>query len=251
MTALPAWPQGYALKEYQSLDSTNEEARRLAAQAAPAPLWIRADVQSAGRGRRGRAWEAPSGNLAATLLLRPNRPAADCAQLSFVAAVAAAETVAQFAPRADVRVKWPNDVLADGRKIVGILLESASGGAAVPEWLAVGIGINLAQFPEGTETPATAIAALGEAVPSPREALLCLAASFAKWYEVWRTGGFAPIRDIWLARAANLGGRIRARLANEETSGVFEGINETGALTLREGGGKLRLISAGEIFFGR
>jgi len=250
VTTLPAWPQGYALKEYPSLDSTNEEARRLAASGAPAPLWLRADVQTAGRGRRGRAWDAPSGNLAATLLLRPERPAADCAQLSFVAAIAAAETVAHFAPRAEVRVKWPNDVLADGRKIVGILLESASGGGAAPEWLAVGIGINLARFPEGTETPATSISALGERAPEPRDVLLCLAASFAKWYEVWRAGGFAPIRDAWLARAANLGGRIRARLANEETSGVFEGIDETGALILREAGAKLRLISAGEVFFG-
>ncbi|MBU6472135.1 MAG: hypothetical protein KGQ94_05705, partial [Alphaproteobacteria bacterium] len=89
----PSWPVGYALKEYPSLDSTNEEARRLAAAGAPAPLWIRAGVQTAGRGRRGRAWEAPAGNLAATLLLRPDRPAAECAQLSFVVAIAAAEAV--------------------------------------------------------------------------------------------------------------------------------------------------------------
>ena len=246
----PSWPVGYALKEYPSLDSTNEEARRLAAAGAPAPLWIRAGVQTAGRGRRGRAWEAPAGNLAATLLLRPDRPAAECAQLSFVAAIAAAEAVAQFAPRAELRVKWPNDVLADGRKIVGILLESASGAGAQPQWLAIGIGINLAQFPEGVETPAISVAALGEMAPAPRDALLCLAASFAKWYEVWRTQGFSPIRDAWLARAAHLGGRIRVRLAKEETSGVFEGIDESGALILREAGGKLRTVAAGEVFFG-
>lgn len=250
MTREPAWPQGYALKEFESLDSTNEEARRLAASDTPVPIWIRAERQTAGRGRRGRAWESPAGNLAATLLLRPDRPASECAQLSFVAALAAAETVATFLPASEIRVKWPNDVLAGGRKIAGILLESASGAGSVPLWLAIGIGLNLAHHPEGTEFPATCVAAQGAAPPVPRDALLHLAAGFAKWYDMWRAEGFAPIRDAWLARAAKLGERIRARLTSEEISGVFEGIDETGALILREAQGRTRLIAAGEVFFG-
>ena len=155
-----------------------------------------------------------------------------------------------FANAGDVRVKWPNDVLAGGKKIAGILLESASQGGEAPTWLAIGIGANLAVHPDGTEFPATSLKALAATVPTPEDALLHLAAHFAKWYEVWHGQGFAAIRDSWLARAAGLGTRIRARLATQETYGVFEGIDETGALILRENAGHVRHIAAGEVFFG-
>jgi BirA family biotin operon repressor/biotin-[acetyl-CoA-carboxylase] ligase len=191
---------------------------------------------------------SPKGNLMSTLLLNRQRPAAECAQLSFVSAIASADTVAHFAPEAEIKVKWPNDVLANGRKISGILLESASAGGE-PYFLAIGIGINLAHFPSETEFPATSLAALGVSPPAVPEALAQLAANFARWYDLWRGQGFAPVRDAWLARAANLGGRIRARLTNEETSGVFEGIDETGALLLRAAADRVRTIAAGEVFF--
>ncbi len=245
---MSAWPAGYGLKEFAECDSTNEEAKRMAASGAPAPVWIRADRQTAGRGRRGRAWETGTGNLAATLLLRPEKPAAECAQLSFVAAIAAADAAARFAPRARIEVKWPNDVLADGRKVAGILLESASSGN-VPFWLAIGIGFNLSHHPEGVAFPAISIAALGAPAPAPADALVELASGFAKWYDIWARGGFAPIREAWLARAARLGERIIARLQERELSGTFEGIDETGALLLREGQGKVNVIAAGEVFF--
>jgi BirA family biotin operon repressor/biotin-[acetyl-CoA-carboxylase] ligase len=183
-----------------------------------------------------------------TLLLNPERPVAECAQLSFVAALASSEAVAQFAPALDIKVKWPNDVLAGGRKVAGILLESASAGGD-SYFLAIGIGINLAHFPTHTEFPATSLAWLGVPVPAAIDALTELAAAFAKWYDIWRGQGFAPIRDAWLARAANLGLRIRARLTNEEVTGVFEGIDETGALILRETSERVRTIAAGEVFF--
>jgi len=243
------WPKGYALKSFDVIDSTNEEARRLAAAGEAGPIWISAGSQTAGRGRRGRSWQSPSGNLAATLMLRPGRPASACAQLSFVTAIAARDALITLAPTLEVRVKWPNDVLAGGRKIAGILLESASQGDALPAWLAIGVGMNLAEHPEDTEFAATSLAALGVSAPKPDDALLHLAANFAKWYEVWRGDGFAAIRDAWLVRAAGLGGRIRARLAHEETSGVFEGIDENGALLLRTGGGSVRAIPAAEVFF--
>jgi BirA family biotin operon repressor/biotin-[acetyl-CoA-carboxylase] ligase len=243
------WPKGYGLKTFDVIDSTNEEARRLAAAGEPGPVWISAARQTAGRGRRGRVWESPTGNLAATLMLRPGRSATACAQLSFVAAIAAAAMLSDFAPHSALRVKWPNDVLADGRKLAGILLESASAGGEAPAWLAIGIGINLATHPEGTEFPATSLAALGVPAPPAEDALLHLAAHFAGWYEVWRGEGFAAIRDAWLARAAGLGTRIRARLATGETGGIFEGIDSTGALILREGAGQARHIAAGEVFF--
>jgi BirA family biotin operon repressor/biotin-[acetyl-CoA-carboxylase] ligase len=243
------WPKGYALKTFEVIDSTNEEAKRLAAAGEPGPIWISAARQTAGRGRRGRFWDSPTGNLAATLMLRPGKSATECAQLSFVAAISAADMLADFAPDAEIRVKWPNDALADGKKIAGILLESASTGREAPAFLAIGIGANLAMHPDGTETPATSLKALGAAVPTPDDALLHLAAHFARWYEVWRGDGFAAIRDAWLARAAGLGSRIRARLSHEETHGVFEGLDQSGALLLRENAGTLRTISAGEVFF--
>lgn len=247
MTA--SWPKGYGLKTFDVIDSTNEEAKRLAAAGEPGPIWISAARQTAGRGRRGRAWESPTGNLAATLMLRPGRLAGECAQLSFVAAIAASAMLADFAGASEARVKWPNDVLMDGRKIAGILLESASQGGAPPAWLAIGIGVNLATHPEGTEFPATSLKAQAATVPAVEDALLHLAAHFARWYEVWHGEGFAAIRDAWLARAAGLGTRIRARLATEETHGVFEGLDESGALILRESAGHVRHIAAGEVFF--
>ncbi len=249
MSAAPAWPSGYALKSFETIDSTNEEARRMAAAGHGGATWITAVRQTAGRGRRAREWESPSGNLFATLLIDPQKPVAECAQLSFAAAIAVADTVSCHAGGAEVRVKWPNDVLVGGRKIAGILLESASSGAGAPHWLAIGIGINLARHPDGTEFPATSIAALGREPPSPRETLSELASQFAKWYEMWALRGFGPIHDAWLARAAGLGTRIRARLTHEEVWGVFEGIDDTGALLLRVEQGRVRSIAAGEVFF--
>jgi BirA family biotin operon repressor/biotin-[acetyl-CoA-carboxylase] ligase len=243
-----SWPAGYGLKEFDEIDSTNEEARRLAAAGERGPVWVIADHQTAGRGRRGRKWESPTGNLAASLLLNPGKPASECAQISFVSALAASDTVASFTPEFEIKVKWPNDVLVGGRKIAGILLESASQGSD-PQYLIVGIGMNLRAYPPDTEFPATSLTALGLHAPLPRHALLELAGPFAKWYDIWCGQGFSPIRDAWLARAAGLGTRIRARLTNEETVGIFEGIDDTGALLLRETQDRLRTIAAGEVFF--
>jgi BirA family biotin operon repressor/biotin-[acetyl-CoA-carboxylase] ligase len=242
------WPQGYGLAVLDEVDSTNAEARRRAVRGEAGPLWIMAMRQSAGRGRRGRVWQSPPGNLAATLLLRPGQPVNVAAQLSFVAAVACADMTAGYTD--DVTVKWPNDVLAGRRKIAGILLEAETPQGQATPWIAIGIGVNLAHFPSDTEYPAVSLAALGAPVPGPRAALDRLAASFAKWYDVWQTQGFGPIRDAWLARAGGLGSRIRARLHNnEEALGVFEGIDETGALLLGQGQGRPRAIAAGEVFF--
>lgn len=236
------WPQGYSKQVHAELDSTNEEARRQAEAGVAGPLWIMAERQTAGRGRRGRAWHVPPGNLAATLLLRPQASQAVSGQLSFAAALAVADMAVRFAPQADIAVKWPNDVLADGKKLAGILLEGGRG------WLAVGIGINLAGHPEGTEFPATSLAGLGVAPPSPEEALTVLAARFAHWYDLWMQSGFECLRTAWLARAKGVGAPIRARLPQETRMGVFEGIDASGALLLNEGG-SVRAISAGEVFF--
>jgi BirA family biotin operon repressor/biotin-[acetyl-CoA-carboxylase] ligase len=182
------------------------------------------------------------GNLAATLLLTPARPMAEWPQLSFAAAIASADMAAGFAPAAQIAVKWPNDVLADEKKLAGILLER------VDNALAIGIGVNLVHFPMGTEFPAISLTALGAKPPLPEEALTALAVHFAKWYDFWLAGGFAPLREAWLARAAGLGAHIRARLADEERFGLFEGIDASGALLLNENG-RTGAISAGEVYF--
>jgi BirA family biotin operon repressor/biotin-[acetyl-CoA-carboxylase] ligase len=249
---LTIWPLGYGKIQHRELDSTNSEARRLAEAGEPGPLWIAAAHQTAGRGRRGRAWDSGRGNLATTLLLRPEAPAAVIGQLSFAAALATAEMAAHFAPQAAIGVKWPNDVLANGRKLAGILLESGQDPAG-RRWLATGIGVNLASFPQGTEFPATSLVELGLsqpdiAAPSPDDALTILAARFAHWYDVWMSEGFESVRAAWLARAQQLGEPIRARLPHETRTGVFEGIDAAGALLLNEQG-QVRAIAAGEVFF--
>lgn len=239
---MTAWPQGYLRQMYAELDSTNEEARRLAEGSLVNRLWIVAERQTAGRGRRGRPWQSPIGNLSATLLLRPQISQSVSAQLSFAAALAVADVAVHFCPDASITVKWPNDVLANGRKIAGVLLEAGNG------WLAIGIGINLAHYPVGTEFPATSVAAVGSCVPPLEEAQTLLAARFAYWYDVWIREGFGPLRERWLEQAMGLGKPIRARLPKETRNGVFEGIDLNGALLLNEEG-SVRVIAAGEVFF--
>jgi BirA family transcriptional regulator, biotin operon repressor / biotin---[acetyl-CoA-carboxylase] ligase len=137
-------------------------------------------------------------------------------------------------------------VLGNGRKLAGILLESGEDSGS--RWLAIGIGVNLASSPEGTEFPATSLAQLGIAAPSSQDALTVLAARFAHWYDVWMNEGFGTVRAAWLARAGGLGKSIQARLPNATHQGVFEGIDSTGALLLNEQG-RVRAIAAGEVFF--
>jgi BirA family biotin operon repressor/biotin-[acetyl-CoA-carboxylase] ligase len=244
---LTAWPQDYRKKSYGELDSTNEQARRLADAGEQGPLWIAAARQTAGRGRRGRAWHSGDGNLAATLLIRPEAPPSVTGQLSFAAALAVAEMALHFAPHAAITVKWPNDVLAEGRKLAGILLEAGKDQGGM-SWLAIGIGVNLAHHPEGTEFPATSMTQLGIGPPSCEEALTLLAARFAHWYAAWMERGFEALRAAWLARAGGLGCAIKARLPHETREGIFEGIDEAGALLLNEDG-QLYAIAAGEVFF--
>ena len=241
-----SWPSGTALVRFDELDSTNSEARRLAEKGEQGPVWISAERQTGGRGRRGKVWHSGEGNLAATLLLRPKAPAAVTGQLSFAAALAAAEMAQHYAPAVSIQVKWPNDVLADGRKLAGILLES--GEDALGRWLAVGIGVNLANSPPGTEFPATSLAQLGIAVPSSQDALTILAARFAHWYDVWMSEGFETVRAAWLGRAGGLGKPIRVRLPDAVHEGVFEGVDASGALLLNQQG-RVRAIAAGEVFF--
>lgn len=237
----------------EETDSTNAEARRLAEAGESGPLWIVARRQSAGRGRRGREWIDQTGNLSATLLTTLRRAPAEAAQLTFVAALAVADLVDGFVPPSLVTIKWPNDVLLAGDKVSGILIESGSH-ANGSLWLAVGIGVNLARAPSGTDRPATALAdhLRGDvtAVPTVEAAAAILARTFAVWMERWETLGFQPVLDAWAARAPGLDGPAVARLGHETVNGRAEGLDPDGALRLRLADGSLRLISAGDVFFG-
>lgn len=236
------------IRRHAVIDSTNEEARRLAASGEHGPLWIVAGAQSAGRGRRGRIWVSEPGNLFATHLREIDATLGLCGQLSFGSALAVADMVAGYAPNARISLKWPNDILLDGKKVAGVLLEAAPNGDGTR--LIVGIGVNLAHHPAEADFPATSLAAILDQPPSPEEALTRLVAAWDKWYEKWRAGGFVPLREAWLARAANFGERVKARLGSSEIEGVFEDMEQDGAMLLRlDGGGRIR-ITAGEIYFG-
>lgn len=241
-----SWPPGVARIVCDELDSTNSEAARRA-QAGEGPLWVLAHAQTAGRGRRGRAWKAADrGNFAASFLMRPEGPVGEWAQVSFVAALALHDVISGLAPRAQVRLKWPNDVLVGGQKISGILLETEG------DALITGIGVNLVASPQdepGATCLAAAQGASPSAIPSAEAFLDMLAPAFAQRLARHAAAGFAATRADWLARATGVGGPIVARLPGAEHRGVFEDVDETGALVLRKDSDRL-VLAAAEVYFG-
>ena len=238
------------IEAFDELDSTNAEARRRAEAGEAGPMWIAAARQTAGRGRRGRAWETGEGNLAATYLFATPKPPGEAAQMSFVAALAVADLATAFVPTPLVALKWPNDLLVGGHKAAGILVESGPA-AAGGLWVAVGIGINLASAPAAADRPATTFSDHMRAPPpKPLEALNVLADAFERWRAIWEGAGFPVIARAWTARAHGLGGPCAAHLTDETVRGVAEGLDEDGALRLRTAAGTVRRITAGDVFFG-
>jgi BirA family transcriptional regulator, biotin operon repressor / biotin---[acetyl-CoA-carboxylase] ligase len=231
---------------FAELESTNDEITRRAIEGAPDGLWVMADSQTKGRGRRGRTWvSGANGNLYCSGLVRLLSAEPPAQQLSFVAALAVHEVLHAFVP--EIRLKWPNDVLVDGAKLSGILLESG-GSAAMGLWLVVGIGINLAAHPDDAERPATNVATLTGVRHDPEKLLESLASAFTSWRQRWREGGFSAIRPHWLAASHGLGQPLVARLGQKTFEGVFAGLGDDGALLLRLESGEMRSIHAGEVF---
>jgi BirA family transcriptional regulator, biotin operon repressor / biotin---[acetyl-CoA-carboxylase] ligase len=244
----PRLPAGYRLISYDVVGSTNDEAKRLAHSGAEEGTLVWALEQTAGRGRRGRAWSSPRGNLYASLILRPGCPPSRAAQLGFVAALAIGDALGSTCePLEGLSYKWPNDVLVRGRKIAGILLESELGQGEIPEFVVAGVGINLVTSPKNTENRATSIAEQGLRPVAPANALEEFARHFRAWVERWREDGFAPVRTAWLANAIFLGEPIEVQLDGPTLRGRFLDIDQHGALVL-EAAGEIRRISAGEIF---
>jgi BirA family biotin operon repressor/biotin-[acetyl-CoA-carboxylase] ligase len=233
---------------FNVIDSTNAEAMRRAAAGERGPLWIVAARQSAGRGRQGREWESGPGNLYATLLLTLPVPPDVAAQTSFVAALAVFDLAAGVLGSADkLALKWPNDVLLDGAKLSGILIETVAHDAAGRTTVAIGMGVNLVHAPEQTRYGATSLAEHAGHV-APDEAFARLAAAMGARLADWDDGrGFAVIRRDWTARAAGLGRRASVTMGERTVVGDFTGLASDGALLLSEPGGQVHVIHAGEV----
>lgn len=214
------------------------------------PTWIMARRQTAARGRRGRVWQQPAGNLAATLVYKPWATSSEAAKRSFLAANALFEALAMYVDRTTLSVKWPNDVLLNDGKVAGILLESSTRGPVV-DWLAVGIGVNLSTVPQGVTDaafpPVSLVGEGGQAV-TPEEFLTVLASSYATQEAKLATLGFTRIREDWLRHAARLGEVITARTAREEITGVFDTVDQDGNLILITATGP-QAIPAADVFF--
>jgi BirA family biotin operon repressor/biotin-[acetyl-CoA-carboxylase] ligase len=230
----------FTVWHHNTIGSTNDEARRLAAEGAPHGTVVHADEQTAGRGRLAHTWFSPPGNLYVSILLRTGQPAARTTELSFVAALAVADTVEALLPRQTrTMLKWPNDVLVSGAKIAGILLEQ------VEDATIIGIGLNVLAAPSNAAYKATTIAASGgiASVDGARDLLLD---RLGRHVSIWRDQGFAPIRQAWLERSYPIGAAIRASSAGHVVAGNFAGLDLDGALLLDTPQGQQRIV-AGDV----
>ena len=238
---------GARLLAYDEIDSTNAEALRLKRQGEQGPLWITAERQAAGRGRRGRSWISVPGNLHASLLLTDPGPAEHWPQISFVAALAVHDAVVELAPeiRPMLELKWPNDLLLAGAKFAGILIEGE--GKEEEGAVAIGIGINCAAHPADAAFPATDLTTGGFDV-SPAALFAALSVKMLGRLAQWNRGNaFATIRADWLARAAGLDQTIRVSLPDRELTGRFEGLDDCGGLILMAPDGGKVVVAAGDV----
>ncbi|WEK06176.1 MAG: biotin--[acetyl-CoA-carboxylase] ligase [Candidatus Devosia phytovorans] len=255
---------GYRLRGYETIGSTNSEALAAAAAGDPGGIWFAALQQTAGRGRRGRQWINPAGNLAATLLIVPDADATSAATLGFVAGVSLNRALSAILPGGMVKIgidgadtagggrialKWPNDVLADGAKLAGILLEASKlpdGRQAV----AIGIGVNVIAAPEGLPYPATSLAALG-APRSVESVFEALSDAWVETFGLWNDGrGVGDVLKHWRASAAGIGAPVAVNQDGEVLRGIFETIDDDGRLIVRADDNRRIAITAGDVHFG-
>lgn len=248
---------GTRLEVFESIGSTNAEALVRARAGERGPLWLVSDRQTAGRGRRDRAWVSPPGNLAASVVEVLTVAPSVAATLGFAAGVALENALRAVSLEARLRagqdhvgfaLKWPNDVLAAGRKLAGILLEAepVEGGLA----LVVGIGVNVVGAPRDTIFPATALQDLGIHVGAG-ELFGALAEEWARVRRVWDDGrGFPEIRRLWLERASGLGCEVSVRLAGNVITGTFATLDDDGCLVITTAGGQRVPVAAGDVYFG-
>jgi BirA family biotin operon repressor/biotin-[acetyl-CoA-carboxylase] ligase len=220
------------LQIFDALDSTNEEARRRAEKGEVSPVYIMARTQTAGRGRRGRTWVTQPGNLFLTYLGATRQKPQAIALLGFAAGLALAEFCDALIGPGKARLKWPNDLMLGGRKAAGLLLESG----ALPDggnWLAVGIGFNLAAAPGDLDQETASLSQfLGGAAPAPEVVAVDLAHRLASWSGWLEREGFAPLRAAWLARAHGLGQPAKVENGGPVLKGVARDLSAKGELLL-------------------
>jgi BirA family transcriptional regulator, biotin operon repressor / biotin---[acetyl-CoA-carboxylase] ligase len=242
---------GYRLQEFAALGSTNDEAMSRVALGDPGRLWIVADEQSRGRGRFGREWRSPPGNLYASLLLIDPAPPPLSAQLGFVAGVALASTLrAILGGDEKLKLKWPNDALHDGAKLSGLLLE----GRYQPSGLfgcVIGFGVNCQSSPADAPYPTASLSSIGAATADRETLFAALSDSVANWLEIWARGeNFAAIRAAWLDYAGGIGGPVRVSRNGLERQGVFRGVDAHGRMLLETPEGAVEIIEAGDVVLG-
>lgn len=245
--------EDYHLLTYDVLDSTNEEAKRLAGGGASHGAVIWAKQQTAGKGRMGREWVSPPGNLYVSILLRPPCELPECSQLSFVTATAAVETLKPIIPGdGAIEAKWPNDILYDGRKLGGILLESFTTLDEYGEdqqWVVVGAGINIEDYPEDVAFPATCLRESGVEIISAKIVLSRFVYNFIHAYDNWCMAGFETLREHWMQHAYRLGYPTDVLMGDRVWQGAFQGIDHYGRLLLQLSDGEIKAITAGDVLF--
>lgn len=245
--ALEALPAPFRVIGYDCLGSTNDRAKSFAREGAGHGLAVWAREQTQGRGRQGRDWRSPPGNLYLSVILQPDVPMERLGELSFVAAIAVAEAIAgAIADPALVRLKWPNDILLDGGKVAGILMETESAPSEGVHWVVLGLGINLASAPEGLPYRAAAMAAFGPA-PDCATMVAAVLTQIAALWRLWVAEGFAPIRQRWLGLGHRPGDRLTVRQGDGVIEGSFVDLDADGALVLATATESIRIM-AGDVF---
>ncbi|MCA8887353.1 MAG: biotin--[acetyl-CoA-carboxylase] ligase [Parvularculaceae bacterium] len=238
-------PSGARSEVFDTLDSTSEESKRRILTGETGPLWLVAKEQTAGYGRRGTPWRQAVGDLAATYLFSPNAGQERMPQISFVAGLAVADALARFAPDSAFKLKWPNDIIVNGAKIAGLLLELSftRDNQAI---VSFGVGVNIVNAPSGMDYPTARMLDLCGRAPTTDEVLGRIDELFAYWLSIWRHEGFSPVRSAWLLKAQGIGAKIRVRLAGNEFEGVFRDLDGEGALIL-DIDGEAKRVTAGTI----
>ncbi|MEO9968940.1 MAG: biotin--[acetyl-CoA-carboxylase] ligase [Hyphomonadaceae bacterium] len=235
------WPAHWL----EEIDSTNEEAKRIARAGHFSDQWIAAKAQTAGRGRAGRAWVSPAGNLYTTALFSWSGSISEATRIPFVAALSVSDVVAQLAPQSAPKLKWPNDVRCHGAKISGTLIET--GEHAIGRWIAAGIGVNIVHAPEGLDQDTTSIADLrGDLLVDAQAVLDALRSAFAMRLSQ-AIEDFAITRQAWLERADGLGETVHIKCDDTIVEGIFADMDETGALLLRLPNGSIKTIRTGDV----
>jgi BirA family biotin operon repressor/biotin-[acetyl-CoA-carboxylase] ligase len=237
----------FRLECHEVLESTSTLLKQRAEAGEAEGLAIQALRQSAGRGRQGRGWDSPAGNLYISALLRPAVPLREAPEWSFVAAVALAETLKPLLPKAArPMLKWPNDLLLDGAKAAGILVETGVAANHELDWICIGIGVNIATKPSLPDRATACLAEYLPAPPAPEVLAAQLLQNLAHWHDLRLAQGFAPIRDAWLRHAPAMGAPVSVKRYGALMEGNFAGLSPEGGLLLAKGR-EVELILAGEI----